>query len=275
MRSLRGTLSAALLGALLLSTAGPAGANDSDLWQKSTLNQILKRGELRVGLEPGYVPFEMRTKKGDLVGFDVELAKQMADAMGVKLKLVAVDWSGILPALLAEQFDIVMSGMTITPERNLWVNFSDSYMTAGQTILMQGALNGVIKSFKDLNKPQYTIVTKPGTTALKAIKEHMPKAKIQLMESEAGAVNEVVAGRVDAFVYDLPFNAIYFARNKKKLAFLDQPFTHERLGWAIRKGDPDFLNWLNHFLAQSKADGTYDALYQRWFRDGAWIDAVE
>ena len=264
-------LALAIAGALIAAPGGPAAANDNALWQKSTLNQIIKRGELRVGLEPGYVPFEMRDDDGEIVGFDVDIAREMAAAMGVKLRIVPLDWNGIMPALLTDQFDIIMSGMTITPERNLWVNFADAYMTVGQTILLRKALAGKVKTYKDLDSADFTVVTKPGTTAHEAVKKYMPTARIQLFESEAGAVNEVTAGRADAFVYDLPFNAIYYARNKGKLVFLDTPFTHERLGWAVRKGDPDFLNWLNNFLAQFKGDGRYDDSYRRWFKDGAWL----
>lgn len=266
---------ATILAAALLGSAPttPAEANDNSLWQNSTLKQILTRGELRVGLEPGYVPFEMVDDSGKVIGFDVDIAREMAAAMGVKLRIVRLDWNGILPALLADQYDVVMSGMTITPERNLWVNFADAYMTVGQTILLRKALAGKVKSYKDLDSPDFTVVTKPGTTAQEAVKKFMPKARVQLFESEAAAVNEVTAGRADAFVYDLPFNAIYYARNKDKLVFLDTPFTHERLGWGVRKGDPDFLNWLNNFLAQIKGDGRYDTIYRRWFKDGAWLGA--
>ncbi|MEZ4468740.1 MAG: transporter substrate-binding domain-containing protein [bacterium] len=255
---------------LLATLAPPARAEDPDLWQRSTLNEIIRRGELRVGLEPGYVPFEMvDPASGELVGFDVDIAQLMARSMGVRLKIVRLDWSGIMPALLASQFDVVMSGMTITPERNLWVNFSDPYLVAGQTILLRPPLAEKVKSYKDLDSPAYLVVTKPGTTAHDAVKRLLPQARVQLFESEAAGVAEVKAGRADAFVFDLPFNALAHARDPAALAFLQTPFTHERIGWAIRKGDPDFLNWLNHFLAQIKGDGRYDALYERWFRPPA------
>lgn len=256
----------------LLCLAPAATAKENPIWDNSTLKEVLRRGELRVGLEPGYVPFEMLDDDGNLVGFDVEIATAMADAMGVKLKLIQKEWADIMPALLAEEVDIVMSGMTITPERNLWINFSDSYMSVGQTILLKRDLKGEIKSYKDLDHEKYTVATKPGTTAHDAVKKHMPKARIALFEKEAAGVLEVRIGRADAWVYDLPFNAIYYTRNQKKLVFLDKPFTTERLGWAIRKGDPDFLNWLNHFLAQIKADGRYEAAYQKWFKKGAWMN---
>ena len=258
------------MGLLVLLT-GTALANGSELWQRSTLNQVIKRGVLRVCLEPGYMPFEMEDSKGKLTGFDVELARHMGSAMGVRVRFVEVDWAQIMPALLTGQCDIIMSGMTITPERNLWINFADPYMTTGQTILIRTELKIRVKSFRDLNTSRYSVVTKPGVTAHDAVKKHMPKAKLRLFESEAEGVKQVIEGKADAFVYDLPFNAIYYGNNRAKLIFLDTPFTHEPLGWGVRKGDPDFLNWLNHYLAQVKGDGTYNALYKKWFIDGKWL----
>ena len=259
----------------LLVTATTAWGNDNALWQRSTLNQIKKNGVLRVGLEPGFVPFEMLNDKGKVVGFDIDVAKLMAEYMGVKLKVIKLDWNGIMPALLTNQCDIIISGMTITPQRNLWINFADSYMTVGQTVLVRKGLSTKIRTYDQLNNTKYTVATKPGTTALDAIKKFLPEAKVQLYENEATAVDEVLAGRIDGFVYDLPFNAIYYARNRKGLHFLDSPFTHERLGFGIRKGDPDFLNWLNNFLAQIKGDGTYDRLYVRWFKEGEWLKQMK
>ena len=103
----------------------------------------------------------------------------------------------------------------------------------------------------------------------------MPNARVRLFDDEKEGVEEVLAGRADAFVYDLPFNAIQYARHKDKLAFLEAPFTHERLGWGIRKGDPDFLNWLNHFLTQLRGDGRYDMIYERWFKDDSWLSKMQ
>lgn len=257
---------------LLLTTTVSHG---NDVWQKSALNQVIKNGELRVGLEPGYAPFEMVAKDQSVIGFDVDIARAMAKAMGVKLKLVKLDWSGILPALLTNQCDIIISGMTITPERNLYINFADSYLTVGQTFLLRKSLRRKVKNVRDLNHPKYTVTTKPGTTALKAIKTLIPKARVQLKESEWDAVKEVVEGRADAFIYDLPFNVVAHARNKGAVVFRSTPFTHERLGWGIRKGDPDFLNWLNHFLAQMKGDGTFDALYKKWFKSTDWTSEIQ
>ncbi|HVT35149.1 MAG TPA: transporter substrate-binding domain-containing protein, partial [Nevskiaceae bacterium] len=202
----------AALFVLLLAAAG-AQAAQQQLWEQSTLNQVLKSGELRVGLEAGYMPFEMRDKKGDIIGFDVDLARLMAKYLGVKVKLVNTQWDGIIPALLTDKFDLLMGGMTITPERNLQVNFTDPYITIGQSVIINKKNAGEIKSYRDLNDPKYTVVTKLGTTGDIAAHKYMPRAKIKEFESEADAATEVRNGRADGYVYDLPYNVVYTAQN--------------------------------------------------------------
>lgn len=263
-----------LAAAIFASLPLVSQANDQDVWEKSTLNQIMKRGELRVGMEAGYIPFEMRDKQGNIIGFDVDLAKKMASVLKVKVTFVNTAWDGIIPALLTDKFDILMGGMTITSERNLQVNFAKPYITIGQTILLAKKNEGKIKSYQDLNDPKYVVATKLGTTGDIAARRYIPKATIHSFETESDAAQEARSGRADAFVYDLPFNTVYYAQNPDSLIHLREPFTKEPLGWAVRKGDPDFINWLDNFLDEIKNDGTYTILYQRWFEGTAWLKNV-
>lgn len=261
------------LAALLLCAS--VSAADQALWQKSTLNQIMKRGELRVGLEAGYMPFEMRDKNGNIIGFDVDLAKKMASVLKVKVTLVNTQWDGIIPALLTDKFDIIMGGMTITPERNAQVNFTHPYITVGQSALLHVKHKGRITDARQLDDPKITIATKLGTSGDITATRMMTRAKIKRFETESDAALEVKNGRADAFVYDFPFLAIYAAQYPEGVGLLPEPFTKEALGWAIRKGDPDFENWLNNFLLAIRNDGTYDVLYQRWFEGTAWLKNVQ
>jgi polar amino acid transport system substrate-binding protein len=265
-----------LVTAILFGFSATAIGSDIDLAKKSTLEQITKRGELRVGFEAGYLPFEMADKKGRFIGFDIDMAKEMAKAMGVKFVPVNTAWDGIIPALITKKFDIIISGMTVTQERNLKVNFADPYIIVGQTILLNPKNKGKVKSYKDLNNRKYTITSKLGTTGEQAIKRLIPKAKYKSFESESEAALEVLNGKADATVYDLPFCATFMAQQGKgKLVFLDEPFTFEPLAWAVRKGDPDFMNWLNNFLRQVKNDGRYEKIYNRWIRSTDWIKEIE
>ncbi|WP_020676254.1 transporter substrate-binding domain-containing protein [Geopsychrobacter electrodiphilus] len=241
-----------------------------------TLSDIQDAGVLRVGMEPGYMPFEMTDQKGQIIGFDVDMAKQIAKAMGVKLELVSTAWDGIIPALMTKKFDMIMSGMTITPQRNLKIAFANPYIVVGQSILIQKKYGDEVKSYKDLNNKKFKVGSKLGTTGEQATKRMIPDAKYISFETEQEGVMDLVNGKIDAFVYDLPYMAIANAQKSEgKLIFLDKPFTYEPLGWAIRQGNPDFLNWLDNFLAQVKNDGTYDKIYNKWFLSNDWVKKLQ
>jgi len=248
-----------------------------ELSKASALEKIMQRGTLRVGLEAGYMPFEMTDKKGNIVGFDVDMVTEMAKAMGVKLELVNTAWDGIIPALLSDKFDIIASGMTVNQERNLKINFADPYIIVGQTALINAVDADKITSWKDLNAEGITITSKLGTTGEQAVKRLMPKATYKSFETESEAMLEVLNGKTTATVYDLPMTSIFYAERGKEggMKFLSEPFTYEPLGWAINKGDPDFLNWLNNFLRQTKNDGRYEAIYTKWFGSNDWLQDVQ
>ena len=267
-------LAVLLVTGFLLATS--AFSADIDLAKKSTVEQILARGELRVGFESGYVPFEMTDKKGNFIGFDMDFGRRLAKSMGVKFVPVNTAWDGIIPSLMTNKFDIIMGGMTITQERNLKVNFADPYIVVGQTILLNKKLKNQVVSYKDLNNPKYIVTSRMGTTGEQAIKKYIPKATYKGFESEAEAGLEVINGKADAMVYDLPFcGFLYGSQGKGKTIFLSDPFTYEPLAWAINKGDPDFLNYLNNFLRQAKGDGFYDQLYQKWITGSSWKKELE
>ncbi|ADD68461.1 extracellular solute-binding protein family 3 [Denitrovibrio acetiphilus DSM 12809] len=260
---------------LMLTMAVSAVAKDNDDQPVSALDSIVKSGVFKVGLDPGYMPFEMRDKKGELIGFDIDLAKDMAKSMGVKLEIVTTAWDGIIPALLTGKFDLIMGGMTVTQLRNLRVNFADPYIVVGQTIIINKKVADKVKSYKDLNDPKYTVCAKLGTTGDIAISKYMPNAKHRQYETEAEGMMEVVNGRVDAFVYDLPPNAIFASKHKERVVHLEEPFTFEPLAFAVRRGDYDFVNWINNYLQQIKGDGKYQVIYNKWFESADWVEKVQ
>ncbi|MEI8633956.1 transporter substrate-binding domain-containing protein [Vibrio sp. PP-XX7] len=170
---------------------------------------------------------------------------------------------------------IFIGGMTVTPKRNLNVLFADAYLHVGQTLLISPKLKGKVTSYRDLNNPQYTIATQMGTTGAEAAKKYLPKAKLDLYETSSDAVLQIANGKADAFVYDLSYNAVYASQHKNSVIHLDKTFTFEPLGWAIRKGDYDFLNLLNNYLKQIRGDGTYDRIYNKWFKSDQWLKNIQ
>lgn len=277
-------------GLLLAWGILPGYAGDADLPKDSTLEGILKRGQLRIGLEAGYMPFEMIDRRsglrqkeirhGDfrrkgrqlsLMGFDIDMGIEMAKELGVKPVFVDTLWPSIIPALNLGRFDVIFGGMSVTPDRKAKVDFAHPFMTVGQTILLNAKHKSTVRSHKDLNDKKFIVVSKPGTTGEQAVKRLMPDATYQPADTETAGANRVLKGEADAFVYDLPFNAVFTAMNPSdKIVFLDKPFTREPLAWAIRKDDPAFMKFLNTFLAQVKSDGRFEKMYKKWFIDSDW-----
>ena len=260
-----------LFAMVFICVSAPVFADNIELAKTSTLESIVKSGELRVGFESGYLPFEMTNTKGKYIGFDVDMGKALAKAMGVKWVPVNTAWDGIIPALVTNKFDILISGMTVTQERNLAINFTTPYIVIGQAILLNKKHEGKVLSYKDLNDPKFVITSKLGTTGEQAVKRLIPKATYKSFEVETEACMEVIQGNADATVYDLPLIEIIQAQHGKgKTVALTEPFTFEPLAMAIRKGDPDFLNFLNNFLRQYKNDGRYDKAYAKWIQSDEW-----
>ncbi len=281
--------------AVLLLGLAPAlspRAQDKALDPDSTLAGVLDRGRLRVCFEAGYLPFEMigtrsglrerslRTadeRKGGQVtkfgGFDIDLGREMARALGVDFVPVNTRWTSIIPSLTLGRCDIIISGMSVTEARREKVDFSEPYMQVGQTVLLNAGLAGEVSAYGDLNDARFKVASKPGTTGEDAVKRFLPEADYRPFESELEAAAAVADGTVDALVYDRPFNATFIAmQGGEGLVFLDQPFTEEAIAFAIRKDDPEFLAWLNGFLAEIRADGRYERLRRKWFESTGWFD---
>ncbi|UYZ84626.1 transporter substrate-binding domain-containing protein [Entomomonas sp. E2T0] len=239
-------------------------------------DDAVKRGTLRVGLTPTYMPFEMTNKQGEIIGFEVDIVRAMAKALGVKLELIPTSYDGIIPGLLTGKFDMIASGMTINQSRNLRVNFTDLFVTTGQTLLIRKDLADEIKSYKDLNNEKYKITSQIGTTGEFIAKKYMSKAKYYGYNSEAEAILEVVNHKADAFIFDESYNIVALQRlGNKKLIHLDKLITAEPIAFAVRKEDYDSINWINNFLTQIKNDGTYDRIYNKWFKRTDWLKDME
>ena len=280
-----------MLSWLWLGQGGvPAWATDVEFSKGSTLEGIVERGELRIGLEVGYMPFEMIDKRSglrqkkirhgglrrkgrqlSLMGFDIDMGIEMAKALGVKPVFVDTLWPGIIPALNRGRIDIIYGGMSVTEGRKKLVDFANPFMTVGQTVLLNAKHTDTVQSYKDLNDPKFIVVSKPGTTGEEAVQRLIPKATYESADTEIEGAMRVLEGTADAFVYDFPFNVVFSNMNpSNKLVFLDKPFTKEPIAWAIRKNDPDFLKFLNDFLIRMKADGRFDRIYHKWFRSMDW-----
>jgi polar amino acid transport system substrate-binding protein len=263
--------------ALLLCGDGPAGAADlqQQLVQESTIEKVMQRGILKVGMST-FVPWAMKDKTGELIGFEIDVARQLAEDMGVKVEFIPTKWAGIIPALLTGKFDVIIGGMSIRPDRNLKVNFSLPYDYAGQAIVANREVAAGFDSLESFNQPDVVIAARLGSTAANAAKKYMPKAQKRFFDDESQVIQEVVNGSAHAAVASAPLPAFQAIKYPEKL-FLPVmgTFTKEPIGFAVRKGDFDTLNFLDNWIRVTEARGWLAERKHYWFETKEWESLIK
>ena len=224
------------------------------------VEEIKKRGYLIVGTEATFPPFEFVDEKTkEIVGFDIDIAKEIAKALGVKLKVEDIAFDGLIPSLLTKKIDLIIAAMTITPERAKVVSFSDPYFTAGQVIVVRK--NGFMpKTFEELIGKK--VAVQLGTTG------DLEVSKIEGIEvvrftRYTEAFLELQNGRVDAVVLDFAPAQAYVKMNPN-LVISSGILSQEEYGIAVRKEDKDLLEIVNSVLRNLKKS-PYDILVEKWF----------
>jgi polar amino acid transport system substrate-binding protein len=239
------------------------------------LSRIVKSGEFRVGTSGSQPPFSVVSKSGEIIGHEVDLANLLAGAMGVELKLVQKPFGELLDALAAGEVDAVMSGMTMTPKRNLRSAFVGPYIVSGKSILTKSATLSAIDETADIDQSSITLVALKGSTSEQFVNKLIPKAKLVTTADTAEAVQMVLDDKADAMVADFPTCALAVLRYPEAgLATLNQPLTIEPIGIALPPGDSLLLNMVTNYLGALEGTGLLDVLEQKWFEDGAWLIQV-
>lgn len=264
-----------LLVFMLAAGTALAGQTGAMLSRESIIEKIQKDGVLRVGMST-FVPWAMKDKKGELIGFEIDVARKLARDMGVKVEFVPTAWSGIIPALLTGKFDVIIGGMGITPERNLKVNFTTPYEFSGMSMVAHRKKAAGFSGVDDFNKKEVTIAVRMGTTAEQAARKFMPKAEFKLFENESQALQELNLGRVHAVVSSAPMPAFHALKFPDKLFVpIKENFTKEPIGFALRKGDYDALNYFNNWILINHASGFLKDRQAYWFESKDWESLVQ
>jgi polar amino acid transport system substrate-binding protein len=237
---------------LFLAACGEAKTYDS------TLDKVLDTGELVIGTEPEFKPFESKDEHGNYVGFDMDLVRELAKDLGVELRIEEMAFPALIPALKTRKIDLVISGMTATEERAEEVAFSDSYFQTGLCLLVHHE-SGIEKP-EDADGKR--IVVKQGTTGQINAPKLFPESvdSITVMQTEGECATEVALGRADAFLYDQLSVLGASKKHAKTTRPVLTPLTHEPYAMAVRHGDTKMVERLNEFLATIRADGRYQEL---------------
>jgi polar amino acid transport system substrate-binding protein len=274
------TITRRLFGAALGATmaagiALPAAAQSSAqaLTSDSVITQIQEEGVIRIGLSL-FVPWSMRDVNGDLIGFELDVGRRLAEDMGVEVEFVPTAWDGIIPALLAGNFDVIISGMSVTPQRNLTVNFTDPYAFSGLAILANREMTAGM-SLEDLNSPDVIFAARRGATPAVVIADRFPEAQLLLFDEDGAAAQEVLNGNAHATMASQPSPNREAGRHPDVLYVpFDQLFDPRGEGFAVRRGDPDALNFFNNWIAQQWRSGWLEERHDYWFATEDWADQV-
>jgi polar amino acid transport system substrate-binding protein len=238
----------------------------------STLERIAKKGELAVGTSGTQPPMSAVNKKGELMGMDVDISRAIADAMGVKLKFVQMPFAELLPALEAGKVDMILSGMTMTPERNKKVAFVGPYVVTGKGILAIEKRFTELKEAKGLDAPEVKVGALKDSTSQKFAETSMSKAKLTVFGSYDEAIDLLLKNKIDVIVADYQFCALTAYRNQKKGLIAGQSaLTFEPLGIAMPE-DTLLINWVQNFLNQFQGTGELKKVSEKWLNPGSWID---
>ena len=252
----------------------PAAIDIEPVYRKpaiDTLATILKRGVLRVGVAPTD-PFVMRDGNGELAGFSIDLGRKFAEDLGVRVSFVPTTWSQIVPDLLGNQFDVIFSGMWITPARALVMNFTDSTSVEAVHLVAGKPLAAAMKTREDFNRPDVRIVVYAGTIQEGIAARLFPRAQVVKVEGDGDQIAPVLEGKAHAALLTTPTPDLV-VRTAPDQLFLPPVGALQMTATAagIRKGDPDFLNYLNSWLAFQRQSGFIDERTSYWFKSAEWF----
>jgi polar amino acid transport system substrate-binding protein len=250
----------------LMVLAGPAPARE--------LQEVLNTGTLRVGITL-YAPWAMRGNNGDLVGFEVDVARQLAADLGVRVELLPYDVERLVPALESNEIDVIAAGLTITPERALHVNFSAPYAESGMTLATHSQSTADVADIAALDSEAYTIAAVEGSVAVELAKRLWPRAQIAVLDSVDTATDAVLTGKVHGYLEDEPVPTFLALANPDVIDVpTARPLLASRAGFAVNKGDPDFLAFLNAWIEAREADTWLPTTQNYWFKSLRWQEKL-
>lgn len=235
--------------------------------EDTIMDEILKRGELRVGVQTQGEPVSFVDKNGERTGLAIDIAKMMADDLGVKLVLQDYDWKGLIPALLAGKFDLIAADMTPTPERTAALLFSQPFFY--QQTIAYTTSDKPHKSWADLNAEGLKIGAVQGGTYVDAVKEFLPKAEVKEFPSGPAVAQALAAGRIDGALTDLG-NARSYMEEYKNLKILEGIITREPLAFATRKENVHLKFWMDNYVELISSNRKLEKLLDYWWNSNNW-----
>jgi polar amino acid transport system substrate-binding protein len=256
---------------LVASTVGLRSASA----QSPVLDRILTRGEIRVATSGTQPPFNAISKDGQLMGLEIDLIRAIAEAMNVNLNLRSMPFPDLLPALREGKVDMVLSGLSITPQRIKEFAFVGPYVLSGKSVLTDSATLVNMKTPRDLDRPALTLTALAGSTSAEYVTRVAPQAKLVTTQSYDEAIQMLLAKEADAMIADMPVCVLTVLKNPRAdLATPSQPFNIEPVGIAIRANDERFRNLLELYIEAFESTGVLEEMRREWLEGGDWVIAL-
>jgi polar amino acid transport system substrate-binding protein len=231
---------------------------------------IVDSGELRVGVAI-FPPWVMRAKDGQLIGSEIDMAHRLAKDMGLSAQLAEYEFNQLIPALEKGEIDVIVSGMAIKPDRALKVNFSNPYGEYGIGLAANTQLTAEFSNLDEMQQPGVTIAVIADTLAADVAKRVFSKATIKTLASEKDAQTALLNGDVHAVVAANPLPKFWSLRYPDKIDLpLATPLLTFKEGLAIKKGDADFINFLNAWVVARSADAWISSTRHYWLETLDW-----
>ncbi len=251
-----------------------AGTFSSSL-SADLLDDIIERGTLRIGVSL-FIPYTMQGKSGKLAGFEIEVGKSLAKDLGVKPEFIVYNWEDTIPALRKGDIDIILGGMAITPERALKVNFSQPYSDSGIGLATNTRMTRAVTRLGELNDEKYTIAVVSETVSFAFAKNLFDKANIKSFKTSEEAGKAVVSGDADAFVASIPQPKFLALRHPADVdSPLSKPLIPYKTGMGVKKGEQEWLNFLNSWITAKLADKWLSVTYKYWFEGIEWMKSKD
>lgn len=227
------------------------------------LQKIKDAGVINVGLEGTYPPFSFVDENGKLTGFEVQLSEALAKELGVKVKLQATPWAGILAALESKRLDIVVNQVTISEERKKKYDFSTPYTVSGIQAVVAKKNADSIKQASDLAGKKVGMGL--GTNYEQWLKDNVPSAIVKTYDDDPTKYQDLRVGRIDAILVDRLAAFDLINKTNETLALAGDAFSRQEAGIAVRKGEPELLKAIDDALEKLRKDGTLAKLSKQWF----------
>jgi polar amino acid transport system substrate-binding protein len=243
-----------------------SGAASADV-----LDEILERGTIRVGVAE-FAPWTIKTKSGELVGFEIEVSNTLAKDMGVTSEFKIYEWDDLIPALQKGEIDIIAGGMAITPARALRVEFTRPTATSGVGIATNIEMTKEVQTLSDLNDSEITVAAVTGTMSYSIADMYFDKANVKAYATPALAETEVLEGRAHVYLAGMPAARYLAAKDSDTVDIpLDRPLLAHSEAIAVRKGEQSLMNFLNAWITAKQSDQWMDTTRGYWFETMGWI----